>query len=40
MSGISRREETGPIKDRDLGAPEMKNTWRKIQQLGFQTLPC
>jgi predicted TIM-barrel fold metal-dependent hydrolase len=27
--------KTGPIKDRDLGAPEMKNTWRKIQQLGM-----
>ncbi|HWB84933.1 MAG TPA: amidohydrolase family protein [Bryobacteraceae bacterium] len=35
--------KTGTIRDRDLGAPEMKNTWRKIQQLGmaveFQLLP-
>jgi predicted TIM-barrel fold metal-dependent hydrolase len=26
---------TGPIRDRDLGAPEMKNTWRKIQEMGM-----
>jgi L-fuconolactonase len=35
--------KTGTIRDRDLGAPEMKNTWRKIQQLGMaiqiQVLP-
>lgn len=27
--------KTGPIRDRDLSAPEMKNTWRKIQELGM-----
>ena len=27
--------KTGLFRDRDLGAPEMKNTWRKIQELGM-----
>src|SRR5262249_7407653 len=27
--------KTGTIRDRDLSAPEMKNTWRKIQDLGM-----
>lgn len=26
---------TVPIRDRDLGSTEMKNTWRKIQELGM-----
>jgi predicted TIM-barrel fold metal-dependent hydrolase len=35
--------KAGTIRARDLGAPEMKNTWRKIEDLGmlieFQLLP-
>ncbi|HKE20756.1 MAG TPA: amidohydrolase family protein [Bryobacteraceae bacterium] len=35
--------KSGTIRGRDLGAPEMKNTWRKLQQLGlavqFQLVP-
>jgi len=27
--------QSGTIRDRDLGAPEMKNTWLKIQDLGM-----
>ena len=35
---------TGPMRDRDMQSPGMKNTWRKMHELGLgiemQSIPC
>ncbi len=35
---------TGPMRDRDMRSPGMKNTWRKMSELGLtiemQSIPC